>query len=270
MENNPHIEAGAVTNALEECSDLKEIWISVMDPYAKLQVIKDMLWRSITPRKVRLSLDELMQELRSLPNRVRQYDAYTQLLDIVKQFASGNSVVAELKTDALKERHWKIILSRFQIHAPLADITIGMLWDKGVIARHRELSEILTVAQGEMAIEVFLKDVKDRWMKQALELILYQNRIRLIKGWDNLFASLDDHMGGLVLMNSSPNYKYVREFQEEGTVWDERLSKLCVALDAWIDVQRRWLYLEGIFFGSADIKAQLPTTWSRFKNVDGD
>jgi dynein heavy chain 1 len=48
------------------------------------------------------------------------------------------------------------------------------------------------------------------------------------------------------------------------------LTKLRAAFDAWIDVQRRWVYLEGIFLGSADIKAQLPAEWSRFKSVDGE
>lgn len=263
-------EADALNDALQELSDLKEVWTSMLDPYSRLQNLKDILWTNITPRKVRLGLEELMKELRSLPNRVRQYDAYTQMLDTLKQFVSGNSIIADLKTEALKERHWKAILSLLQIQVPLSDVSVGMLWEKGVIFRRRELSEILTVAQGEMAIEIFLSDVKNRWTKQELELVLYQNRIRLIKGWDHLFASLDDHMGGLALMKSSPYYRSVREFQEECAVWDERLSKLRASFDIWIDVQRRWVYLEGVLFGSADIKAQLPAEWSRFKNVDGE
>lgn len=122
----------------------------------------------------------------------------------------------------------------------------------------RRRPEILTVAQGEMALEVFLGQVRDRWMKQELELVLYHKRFRLIRGWDDLFATLDDHMGGLVLMRSSPYYRSVREFQEEGKFWEDRLTKLRAAFDAWVDVQRRWVYLEGILFGSSDIKAQLP------------
>ena len=71
-------------------------------------------------------------------------------------------------------------------------------------------------------------------------------------------------------MHSSPYYRAVRDFQEDGNLWEDRLTKLRAAFDAWIDVQRRWVYLEGIFFGSADIKAQLPAEWSRFKSVDGE
>lgn len=121
-----------------------------------------------------------------------------------------------------------------------------------------------------MALEQFLAQVRDRWMKQELQLVLFQNRVRLIRGWDDLFDSLDDHISGLALMKSSPYYKAVREFQEEGKLWETRLTQLRAAFDVWIDVQRRWVYLEGILFGSSDIKAQLPSEWSRFKSVDSE
>lgn len=121
-----------------------------------------------------------------------------------------------------------------------------------------------------MALEQFLVQVRDRWMKQELELVLFQNRVRLIRGWDDLFSNLDDHIGGLALMKSSPYYRAVREFQEEGKLWEGRLTQLRAAFDVWIDVQRRWVYLEGILFGSSDIKAQLPSEWSRFKSVDSE
>ena len=38
--------------------------------------------------------------------------------------------------------------------------------------------------------------------------------------------------------------------------------------DVWIDVQRQWVYLEGIFSGSADIKHLLPVESARFQNIN--
>lgn len=259
-----------LTKCLEELNDLKEVWISMQKPYSDLDEIKDTPWSSCVPRKLRKALDKLVDDLRGLPNRIRQYDVFNFFNETIKKFMSGHGVLCDLKTDALKDRHWKVILGHLGIRIPLSELTVGMLWDGGVIARKKHIYETLTVAQGEMAIEVFLQQVRDKWMKQELELVLYQNRLRLIRGWDNLFAALDDHMSGLVLMRSSPYCRAVREFQEEGKLWEDRLTKLRGSFDAWIDVQRRWVYLEGIFFGSTDIKAQLPAEWSRFKSVDGE
>ena len=260
-----------ISGCLDEVSDLTEVWEAVGKPYGVLLDLKDTLWATAVMRKVRKTLDDLLIDLRSLPNRIRQYDAYTALYDKIKSYLSGHATLSDMKTDALKDRHWKTILQRLNIHVSFpVELTVGMLWDNGLLERKKDVAEILSVAQGEMAIEIFLTEVRDRWMKQELDLVLYQNRVRLIRGWDDLFTALDDHTGGLVLMRSSPYYRAVREFQEDGNLWEDRLTKLRTAFDAWIDVQRRWVYLEGIFFGSADIKAQLPAEWSRFKSVDGE
>jgi dynein heavy chain 1, cytosolic len=264
------LESTAVVEALNELADLKEVWEAIMGPFETLEQIKDTPWATAVMRKVRRGLDDLLASMRSLPNRIRQYDAYAQLHEAVKGYVAGHTILSDLKTDALKERHWKTVLQRLGIRIPFTDLTIGVLWDNGLLARKKEMAEILTVAQGEMALEVFLGTVRDRWTKQELELVLFQNRTRLIRGWDELFATLDDHIGGLALMKSSPYYRAVREFQEEGKLWEDRLTKLRAAFDAWVDVQRRWVYLEGILFGSSDIKAQLPAEWSRFKSVDSE
>lgn len=264
------VEGNAISACLDELAELKEVWGAVMKPQGALDQIKETTWSSSVMRKVRRDLDDLLAEMRSLPNRIRQYDAFNHLHEAVKGYIGGQSMLAELKTEALKERHWKMILQRLGIQVSFAELSVGLLWDHGVLNRKKEMTEILTVAQGEMALEVFLSQVRDRWMKQELELVLYQNRVRLIRGWDDLFATLDDHMGGLVLMKSSPYYRSVREFQEEGNLWEERLTKLRAAFDSWVDVQRRWVYLESILFGSSDIKAQLPAEWSRFKSVDSE
>ena len=38
-------------------------------------------------------------------------------------------------------------------------------------------------------------------------------------------------------------------FEQEAQNWEARLTSMRLALDTWVDVQRRWLYLEGIFNG---------------------
>ncbi|KAG7353523.1 dynein family protein [Nitzschia inconspicua] len=263
-------ESSALLECLEELADLKSVWEAVSKPHDQLQEIKDTNWSSAVMRKIRRALDDLLAEMRSLPNRIRQYEAFNTLHDEVKGYIAGHSLLADLKTEALKERHWKTILKQLGISLSYSELTIGVLWEKGVLNRKKEIGEILTVAQGERALEMFLSQVKDRWTKQELQLVLFQQRVRLIRGWDDLFANLDDHIGGLALMKSSPYYRQVREFQEEGSLWEERLTKLRAAFDSWIDVQRRWVYLEGILFGSSDIKAQLPSEWSRFKSVDSE
>ena len=105
---------------------------------------------------------------------------------------------------------------------------------------------------------------------EKLNLVLYQNRVRLIKSWDDLLSKIEEHLNSLGLMKLSPYFKSVPEFQEEAKNWEDRLTRLRSIFDTWVDIQRRWVYLESIFFGSADIKLQLPNEYSKFKQVDND
>lgn len=53
-------------------------------------------------------------------------------------------------------------------------------------------------------------------------------------------------------------------FEEDALQWEEKLNRMHDIFDVWIDVQRRWVYLDGIFSGSADIKTLLPVETQRF------
>ena len=43
-----------------------------------------------------------------------------------------------------------------------------------------------------------------------------------------------------------------------------------IIFDLWIDVQRRWVYLEGIFTGSADLPHLLPQETQRFQSISSE
>lgn len=58
-------------------------------------------------------------------------------------------------------------------------------------------------------------------------------------------------------------------FEEDALQWEEKLNRIHDVFDVWIDVQRRWVYLDGIFSGSADIKALLPVETQRFQRWGG-
>lgn len=58
---------------------------------------------------------------------------------------------------------------------------------------------------------------------------------------------------------------FVQVFEEDALSWEDKLNRIMALFDVWIDVQRRWVYLEGIFTGSADIKHLLPVETQRFQ-----
>ena len=45
------------------------------------------------------------------------------------------------------------------------------------------------------------------------------------------------------------------------------MQTISEVVEAWIDLQRKWLYLEGIFVGG-DIRSQLPEEARKFDEID--
>jgi dynein heavy chain 1 len=66
-----------------------------------------------------------------------------------------------------------------------------------------------------------------------------------------MFEELDEDLNNLSSMKLSQHYK---TFEEEIAQWDDKLQKLKIILDVWIEVQKKWVYLESIFLGSSEIK----------------
>ena len=68
-------------------------------------------------------------------------------------------LVTELKSDAVKERHWKQLMRRLRVKWVLSELTLGHLWDIDLLKNEAVVRDVLLVAQGERALEEFLKQV---------------------------------------------------------------------------------------------------------------
>ena len=62
---------------------------------------------------------------------------------------------------------------------------------------------------------------------------------------------MKENINQVSAMKLSP---YFRVFEEEANTWEDKLNRILTIFDVWIDVQRRWVYLEGIFTGNYNFK----------------
>lgn len=62
--------------------------------------------------------------------------------------------------------------------------------------------------------------------------------------------------------------KFVGFYEAEVTAWQKKLGTADAVIGLWFEVQRKWQYLESIFIGSDDIRAQLPEDSKRFDMLD--
>ncbi|KAF7869712.1 hypothetical protein EAF04_004496 [Stromatinia cepivora] len=259
----------ALVAILEEVQDFKSVWAALSTIWKSLNDLRDMLWTSVQPRKLRSAIDGLIKMTKEMPSRMRQYAAFEHIQNVLRRFLKVNPVVTDLKSEAVRDRHWNKIFKNLKPgkrYSPIS-MTLGEVWDLNLVSTEKIIRDIIAQAQGEMALEEFLKQVREDWSNYSLDLVNYQNKCRLIRGWDDLFAKCSENLNSLQAMRHSPYYK---EFEEEAASWEDKLNRVHVLFDVWIDVQRQWVYLEGVFTGNADIKHLLPIESSRFQNINSE
>ncbi|OTA89925.1 hypothetical protein M434DRAFT_398353 [Hypoxylon sp. CO27-5] len=265
----PASPESSLSTILEEVHDFKSVWAALSTIWKSLNDLRETLWGSVQPRKVRSSIDNLIKMTKEMPSRMRQYAAFEHIQNILRQLLKVNSLLGDLKSEAIRDRHWTKIWKEIKPgrrYSPVS-MTLGDVWDLNLVASEVIVKDIIMQAQGEMALEEFLKQVKETWNNYQLDLVPYQNKCRLIRGWDELFAKCSENLNSLQAMKHSPYYK---EFEEEASSWEDKLNRVHVLFDVWIDVQRQWVYLEGVFTGNADIKHLLPIESSRFQNINSE
>ncbi|KAA8652525.1 dynein heavy chain [Aspergillus tanneri] len=265
----PASAESSLPSIIEEVQDFMSVWAALSTIWKSLNDLRDMLWTSVQPRKLRQSIDGLIKMTKEMPSRMRQYAAFEHIQNVLRQLLKVNPLLSDMKSEAVRERHWQKIYKALKPgkRFSLVSLNLGDVWDLQLGASETVIRDIIAQAQGEMALEEFLKSVRETWQNYSLDLVNYQNKCRLIRGFDDLFAKCSENLNSLQAMRHSPYYK---EFEEDASSWEDKLNRVHVLFDVWIDVQRQWVYLEGVFTGNADIKHLLPLESSRFQNINSE
>ena len=252
----------------EELNDLQFVWTNLLEVWTAFESIKSILWLSEKCWDVKAQLDSLLKALNQMSNKIRQYVAYQTLLEKVVSTCKIHSACLALKSEALRERHWIRILSAAKMEISPNSLTVDIVWNSsGFRANEKTIEEIIFSAQGEMSLEAFLKQVKLFWDGCNFEFVNFQNKCRLVKGWDDLFNKCQDHLSALSSMKNSVHFK---AFKSQALLLESSLSRLYSLLDVWVKVQRQWVYLQGIFNDNQEMRLILPMESSRFASVDGE
>ncbi len=91
-----------------------------------------------------------------------------------------------------------------------------------------------------------------------------QERGHILGPVDEIMQQLEDNTMSLQGMSAS---RFIGPFLNTVQGWEKSLSLISEVIEIWILVQRKWIYLEGIFVGG-DIRAQLPEEAKKFDVID--
>ncbi|CAH7678530.1 hypothetical protein PPACK8108_LOCUS13052 [Phakopsora pachyrhizi] len=76
---------------------------------------------------------------------------------------------------------------RLSGHYSPSQMTLGTIRDMDLKKNESLIRQVLAQATGEVALEEYIKQIKETWGGYVLDLVNYQNKTCLIRGWDDLF-----------------------------------------------------------------------------------
>jgi dynein heavy chain len=233
-------------------------------------VWKSTLWADIDTE---LLLDEtrsLLNQIKKQPKSCKDWGVVKHLEANVKNMATVLPLVHELHSPALRDRHWKSLMTTtatFFERGPSFSLN-----DLLSLNLHRfvdPVMEIVEVANKELKIEARLNSIEEIWSKLILKFDRHRDtEVFIVAAPDDVLESLEEH--ALHLQGMAGMGKFVDFFRETVSKWQTTLGEVDSTLKMLLIVQRQWGSLESIFLGSADIRSQLPDDTKRFEVVDGE
>ncbi|XP_055909296.1 LOW QUALITY PROTEIN: dynein axonemal heavy chain 10 [Eupeodes corollae] len=228
------------------------------------------LWVDLDPQILNDGIESYLKEFRKLPKKVRELISGQMLELQMKQFRNSVPLMVSLKNEALRERHWRLLMQKtgktFDMSA--GTFTLENMFNMQ-LHQYQEIAEtILNNALKELSIEKGLKEVEETW--SAMTFTVHKHfKGKVDRGYilgtvEEIMQILDDNSTSLQSMGAS---QFIGPFLQNVNKWERNLALIYEIIDEWTSVQRKWLYLEGIFLGG-DIRTQLPDEAKKFDDID--
>ncbi|CCH41669.1 Cytoplasmic dynein 1 heavy chain 1 [Wickerhamomyces ciferrii] len=257
--------ASNLTITLDEINDIKSVWISIQGLWNNLEELKNQRWNDVKPRQLRKELETLLTSTRSMPVRVRQHKPFQAFLKVISDFSSSQQYIISLKEDHVKERHIKSLFKSLN-KSYRSNLTIGDIWDLSLVLNVGLVNSILEQASSEKVLEDTLQSIRDYWDKATFELFDFHGN-SLVR---NLAPLLDQAFSDSQSLQSMRNSPFYRVFEEDASQWESKLSSLHLLIDLWVELQRQWIDLDGIFDSKSGIRKLLQNEASRFQMVSNE
>ena len=78
-----------------------------------------------------------------LSNEIRNYRAYQITEEKLIKLKKMNVIISDLRTDAIKDRHWKKLLKILSIHKPINDLILNDFWKAPLMEMEKKLQEVI-------------------------------------------------------------------------------------------------------------------------------
>ncbi|XP_055788183.1 dynein axonemal heavy chain 12 isoform X2 [Salvelinus fontinalis] len=188
------------------------------------------------------------------------------VMEQVKDFKEHIPTVSILCNPGIRARHWVQISDIVDYDlTPDSGTTLRKVLKQNLTPYLEQFETISAAASKEFSLEKAMQTMVEVWDGVSFHHHPYrESGVSILTAVDEIQTMLDDQIVKTQTMRGSP---FIKPFESEIKVWEERLIRIQETIDEWLKVQAQWLYLEPIF-SSEDIMQQMPEEGRLFQTVD--
>uniref|UniRef100_A0A8C9Y7R2 Dynein axonemal heavy chain 12 n=1 Tax=Sander lucioperca TaxID=283035 RepID=A0A8C9Y7R2_SANLU len=188
------------------------------------------------------------------------------VMEQIKEFKDHIPVVSILCNPGIRARHWNQMsdIVGYDL-TPDSGTTLRKVLKLNLAPYLQQFESLSAAASKEFSLEKAMQTMMHIWDGISFHHQPYRETgVSILTALDEIQTMLDDQIVKTQTMRGSP---FIKPFEKEIKVWEERLLRIQETIDEWLKVQAQWLYLEPIF-SSQDIMQQIPEEGRLFQTVD--
>ncbi|EAY20056.1 Dynein heavy chain family protein [Trichomonas vaginalis G3] len=188
------------------------------------------------------------------------------LTEQIEKFKQHIPLISRLRHPGIKTKHWEKIseIVGFRVQ-PSMEMTLQQFLDLGLEKWNQQISEIAGIAAQEYNIESTLDTMDQELQTKIFNTAVFRDTgTYILVDVDDIISTVDDQLVTTQTLLTSP---FIAPCKKRAT---ERLTFLRSChdtLDAWVECQCGWLYLQPIFTGTS-IQQKLHREARDWQNVD--
>lgn len=268
LDVKPYPDLQQTQSDIDQLSKIYDLYVS----FKEFQVnMSSTLWGDLDIAVLQKGAEDFEKSAKRFPKELKEVYTFKLVEAKLLNFKEALPLVVSLKNDAMKPRHWQKLMdvTGVTFDVSLKTLTLSNIFSMELHRFTAAIEDIINEAVQEAKIENELAKIDAAWRNHSLSITKYkkdgQDRGFVLRAADDLKLELEDNMLNLQTISGS---RFVAAFVDRVRKWEKTLNLVSECLDMWFTVQRKWIYLEGIFVGAEDIRQQLPEEAKRFDVMD--
>ena len=253
--------------------DVRALW-NVSDNFeASIGSLGDYLWVNMDCEEFDNFGKIQFKSFKTISENIRWSPVFQDLERKCKDFLASIPLIALLKGDSMRPRHWKMILDATcrQIDTPVSNpkLRLSEVLSLQLHKFANEVEEICDQAAKEEKMEKTLEQISMRWNSIQFTMNPFKrekgNDVPLLSIVEEDFEALENDQ---LLIQGMLASRFLPQFETEVKRWNKSLYNVNETFLLVSEIQRTWSYLEPLFMYSDEVKRELPEDAARFIDID--